>query len=453
MKSSAALVRPERAIDEATARQQEDAATAPATTGHHGSSRRQQQPVAIIKIARLWPGAERAAAAAAPRHVSAAVNVVDMRIDSLDSFRSESAPAAGPIAISARPITVAGEERAVAAPSRSFIDRAARAPQDWTWMWRGLRWISVAVLSAGAAVSGALAYQRQQGLPTTGTVTIQTTPAGLAVEINGRPSGVTPLTMTLPVASYSIEVGRGAQRRDLTVNVTAGSSVLQHLELPADPAPGSVTTGALRVQTDPPGQSISIDGAARGVSPLTIDVLASGDHSVSVHGTSGTVRKMVTIKAGETVSLLVSPIAPGVVAPGWLRVQSSARLELREDGKLIGTTETEPLMLAAGEHTIELVNDAIGYRSHRTIDVVSGKTTVVPVEMPFGSLSINALPWADVWIDGERVGETPIANLARRLGSYDVVFRHPEFGEKRETITVTLRQTARIGVDMRGKQP
>lgn len=272
--------------------------------------------------------------------------------------------------------------------------------------------------------------------------------------INSRPSGLTPLSLTLPAASYSVQVGVGAQRRELTVNLTAGSSILQHLEMSASSAPPAAAvaaTGALRVQTDPPGQPVSVDGTERGPSPVTVHALGEGDHSVSVRATSGTVRKTVTVKAGETVSLIVSSSAPATPPPGWLSVQSSARLELREAGKVIGTTDADELMLPAGEHTIDLVNDTIGYRAQRVITVAPGKRTVVPVEMPLGTLSINALPWAEVVINGERVGETPIANLARRVGTHEIVFRHPELGEKRETVTVTLRQTARIGVDMRGK--
>ena len=81
-----------------------------------------------------------------------------------------------------------------------------------------------------------------------------------------------------------------------------------------------------------------------------------------------------------------------------------------------------------------------------------GKTTTVAVELPYGSISLNAQPWAEVWIGGERVGETPIANISRRVGAYEIVFRHPQFGERRENVVVTLRQPVRLGVDMRGKQ-
>jgi hypothetical protein len=257
--------------------------------------------------------------------------------------------------------------------------------------------------------------------------------------------------VSLAPASYAIQVGSGAERRDLAVNVIAGSSVLQHLELPVAAAEPAPTAGALHVQTEPSGQLVTVDGVARGQSPTTVSDLSAGDHNVVVRGTAGTVRRTVAVKAGNTVSLVISPTAPVTPASGWLSVQSGTRLELREHGKLIGTTDTEQLMLPAGAHNIELVNESVGYRASRKVEVAPGKTTTVAVELPLGSISINAQPWAEVWIAGERIGETPIANLARRVGTYEVVFRHPQLGEKRETVQVTLRQPVRLGVNMRGQ--
>jgi hypothetical protein len=405
-----------------------------------GSSRRQQQPVAIIRIARLWPGTERAATAELP--VVTPVEVDPLQ-DSLEAFRSEgvviplvAATATGPVAVPA--------SMSEARPAR---ERPAR---DWSMAAVAVRWIGVVALGAAAAASGAWGYRRQIAAPAAGSLTIQTSPAGLPVGLDGRSAGVTPLTLTLAPASYSIQVGNGAQRRDLTVSIVAGSAVLQHLELPAA-ATAAPTTGALLVQTEPAGQAVMVDGVERGAAPLTIDALAAGEHAVVVRGPRGTLRRSVSVKAGETVSLLIAPSAPTTPAPGWLAVQAGTRLELREGGKLLGTTETEQIMLPAGNHEIELVNDAVGYRARRQIEVLPGQTTSVPVELPFGSVSINAQPWAEVWINNERVGETPIANLSRRIGTYEVVFRHPELGERRESINVTLRQPARLGVDMRSK--
>jgi hypothetical protein len=52
-------------------------------------------------------------------------------------------------------------------------------------------------------------------------------------------------------------------------------------------------------------------------------------------------------------------------------------------------------------------------------------------------------------VGGERIGETPIANLTRPIGTHEVLLRHPQFGERKARLTVSLKQPARLGVDMR----
>jgi serine/threonine-protein kinase len=62
-------------------------------------------------------------------------------------------------------------------------------------------------------------------------------------------------------------------------------------------------------------------------------------------------------------------------------------------------------------------------------------------------LSVNALPWAEVEIDGQPVGTTPLANLSLPIGSHEIVWKHPERGERRRTVAITASSPARIGVD------
>jgi hypothetical protein len=211
----------------------------------------------------------------------------------------------------------------------------------------------------------------------------------------------------------------------------------------------AATTGSLHVQAEVPGLSVEIDGVDRGRSPLTVGNLAPGDHQVVVRGDQRVVRRTVSIKAGETMTLVLSPPASGVAAPGWLTVSTPIVMQLRQGGKVIGTTEADRVMLPAGDHEIEIVSDTIGFHEARKISVAPGKTAEIAVVLPPAALSINAQPWAEVWVDGTRIGETPIANLTVTPGSHEVLFRHPQLGERRETVVVTLRQTARLGVDLR----
>jgi hypothetical protein len=49
--------------------------------------------------------------------------------------------------------------------------------------------------------------------------------------------------------------------------------------------------------------------------------------------------------------------------------------------------------------------------------------TNVKISVPNGHISINAVPWAEVLIDGTAAGETPLANLSLPIGTHEIVFR------------------------------
>jgi hypothetical protein len=134
---------------------------------------------------------------------------------------------------------------------------------------------------------------------------------------------------------------------------------------------------------------------------------------------------------------------------GWVSIKLPFAAEIRQQGRLLGTTEADRLMLPSGIQELEFVNEPLGYRHVRRVQVVAGKTTTVGLEIPKGVLSLNAAPWAEVWVDGQRVGETPIGNLALTLGSHEVVFKHPQLGEKRHAVSVTAGAPVRLSVDMK----
>ena len=126
-------------------------------------------------------------------------------------------------------------------------------------------------------------------------------------------------------------------------------------------------------------------------------------------------------------------------------------MKIYERGRLLGTTEAASTMVGAGVHDLEFVNESVGFRVRRMVSVQAGQTTSIRLDAPAGTLNVNAVPWAEVWIDNERVGETPIGNLRTTIGQHEVTFRHPEFGERRTTVLVTLTGPARISMDMRSK--
>jgi hypothetical protein len=106
-------------------------------------------------------------------------------------------------------------------------------------------------------------------------------------------------------------------------------------------------------------------------------------------------------------------------------------------------------MVSAGQHTLEIVNEPLGYRATRSITVAPGKVSAVRLDWPNGSMALNAQPWAEVWVNGKPVGETPIGSFAVPVGTHEVTFRHPQLGERIVRATVTATAPARVSVDLR----
>jgi serine/threonine-protein kinase len=67
---------------------------------------------------------------------------------------------------------------------------------------------------------------------------------------------------------------------------------------------------------------------------------------------------------------------------------------------------------------------------------------------PDGRLNVNARPWANVFIDGASVGQTPLANIAVRIGEHQILFRHPTLGERTQRIVITAKGLNRVAVDL-----
>ncbi len=146
----------------------------------------------------------------------------------------------------------------------------------------------------------------------------------------------------------------------------------------------------------------------------------------------------------------VAPVERGTLA-GSVAVTAPVPMQVLLRGRVVATTEAESFMLPVGTQELEFVNQSVGYRTRRTVNVQAGRTATLRLEAPNGTLHINAVPWAEVWMDGQRIGETPIGNLQTAIGSRELVFRHPDLGERKTTVTVTLKDAARISMDLRKK--
>jgi len=277
------------------------------------------------------------------------------------------------------------------------------------------------------------------------TLVIETRPAGWHVWDGEVDRGVTPLTLTLPSGARRLSLRRGKVTRDLAVDLVTGSRTVHHLELEA-PAP---SIGDLRIETIPPGATVAVDGIGRGVTPVDVFDLKAGRHVVTLIKGDGVISQQVTVEAGARGSLVVPLAGKAAPAVGWLSLKSPVELEVFEGDSLVGSSRNSRLLFLPGRHTLRLVNRELGVEVEKAVDVQAGLSSTTSVALPPGRVSLNARPWAEVLMDGVRIGETPIADREVPLGSHELVFRHPTLGEQRRTIVVTLNETVRLGVDLR----
>lgn len=276
-----------------------------------------------------------------------------------------------------------------------------------------------------------------------GTLKVDSRPPGAEVFVDGKSLGQTPLSVRLAAGSHRLEVGSRSNPQVIPVTIAGGAEVQQYVEFPEIPE-----RGELRVVSEPPGARVFVDGTPRGSAPITVTGLTPGEHSVALEGNAGTVKQTVTITSGTTASLVVPLAGAAAAQQGWIAVTAPVAIQLIENGRVLGTSQGDAVAVPAGRHAIELVNAAVGYRETRSIDVAAGKMSPIAIEMPAATLSLNAVPWAEVWVDGQKVGDTPLGNLSLPAGPHEVLFRHPELGERRQTVVVKLPGPTRLSVDL-----
>jgi hypothetical protein len=335
-----------------------------------------------------------------------------------------------------------------AALARKVIRAIARS---LVLIWRGLRSLgSVSVpgtrwawyvtpafvLAVGVTVKvgipGNLSWPYSDSNP--GFAELRSVPDGSDVLVDGTKVGVTPTTASLPAGTHEVEFRYHGASRIVSLDIAAGEHTLLRIDWKKSP------TAHLRVMSDPEGAVVTVDGKNRGVAPLTIDDLSAGQHVIVFTHDSGSILRTVRLKPNQTASIT------GSIYSGWLALFASIDLQISEGAEILTLDEHNRVLLSPGHHVIQLANRAYGYRGSQEIDVRPGEITVVSLTLPKTSVSVTATSPAQVWIDGNEVGETPIADLPIDIGTREFVLKNPTLGERRVTAAATVKPL-RVDVD------
>jgi hypothetical protein len=130
--------------------------------------------------------------------------------------------------------------------------------------------------------------------------------------------------------------------------------------------------------------------------------------------------------------------------PAMLTVFSRIPLDVYFEGKRIGTTEDGQLLVPAGTHKLELASRRYGYRGDLTLSLQAGQILTHTVSLPSGVLRVRGAAGTEVWVEGERMGALPLGDVSVPIGTREVVFRHPQQGERRQMIEVGAAAPAEV---------
>jgi hypothetical protein len=148
-------------------------------------------------------------------------------------------------------------------------------------------------------------------------------------------------------------------------------------------------------------------------------------------------------RTGQTAAPAAAAQGTGT-GPAMLTVFSRIPLDVYFEGKRIGTTDDGQLLVPAGSHKFELVNRRYGYRGDLTLSLQAGQIVTHTVSLPSGVLRVRGAAGTEVWVEGEHMGSLPLGDVSVPIGTREVVFRHPQQGERRQMIEVGAAAPAEV---------
>ena len=189
-------------------------------------------------------------------------------------------------------------------------------------------------------------------------------------------------------------------------------------------------TGALNVKSTPIGAQVIVDGKPRGVTPLALNDVSPGHHEIVLRSDAGIVRRGVTVTANGTADI------DEAIFSGWISVLSPIEVEIVENGRVLRPDERSQIMLPPGVHDLRFANKALGYDTVRQVEVKPGEATNIRLTPEPGKVTVTTSEPAEVWIDGNRIGDAPLMGVGVPLGTHELVVKRNAGGERRYTVTI-----------------
>src|SRR5206468_1203209 len=146
----------------------------------------------------------------------------------------------------------------------------------------------------------------------------------------------------------------------------------------------------------------------------------------------GSIHRSFAVKAGGTAKIAEA------IFGGWVKVFAPFEVTVREGAKALRLEEGNQIMLPAGRHELHVVNRQLGYDTVHHVDLKPGETASISVAAPTSTIAVVTSAPAEIWIDGARAGDAPLAGLSVAVGTHEIVAKASNGDERRSVVTVTV---------------
>lgn len=298
-------------------------------------------------------------------------------------------------------------------------------------------WIIVVLIAAVAAAAVFLFLQGR-----TASLNIRSFPSGATVFLDLQQVGTTPLLLTRVVpGTHAIQIrlpGWEAWSGTTTAEKGSTTQVIANLTHAAY---------SLAVTSTPPGATVALDGAAKGVTPVTVVGLKPRNYvvTVSLKGyavISRTVDLSDATQSAQDFSL--------VQAFGKLSITSTPTgAEVFMDGTSYGATPLKIDSFPVGDYALTLKLEG----STDITDTLSVKEGILlakqyKLDLAIGGLAVSTDPaGASITIDGQATSEiTPFTFSTLKEGTHVVELGLPGYLPWSGEVSVSKGQTSRLSI-------
>ncbi len=241
-------------------------------------------------------------------------------------------------------------------------------------------------------------------------------------------------------SSFEFEVEKNKFKKLYKKLYKVGSAKTAFISLAVKPSDANITIDKKNVKLPINDYEIPYDKS------VEILVKRSGYKSYKV---------MKTLKRGARESIEVNLVKVKKVKkikrsnkPGKLNIMTLKNLSIYIDGKKEGEGSISTF-LAPGTHRIKLVSKPKMINYKTSIKIESNKELTKTIMLKKGKLSLSVKPWANIYVNGKKIGQTPIPPKVLYEGTYNIVLKNPKYPSFSKTIKIKPGRTTLIMKDFK----